>query len=383
MKRFTYVCADPGVPLPGMKGASVHVASLCKAFQKHNLLGQIHTVRAEASNIHGFPLVTIDLPPRRKHKSVEDRENRLVLARLEHDGEIPDFIYERYSLWHPGGLYLARKLQVPFILEVNSPLPLETRQFRQLANEPLAEGLTRLLLREADGVVCVSEEIAQWVVSERKHDHGVKVIPNGVDEDLFDPKNAIRPDELPGKQIPLIGFTSTFRPWHGTEDLLESFRILVKEHKSPAHLLCIGDGPERSSFMQIAEDLQLQDRIHCPGNLPHEQINHWLSSCSIAVAPYPKLEDFWFSPIKIFEYFCCGLPVVGSNVGQVRDLISTDRGDLVAVGDHHSMALSMKKLLSAPETAQKIGENARRWVLKNATWKIRASQVLDLLEEIR
>ncbi|MGE4618522.1 MAG: glycosyltransferase family 4 protein [Planctomycetota bacterium] len=383
MKRFTYVCADPGVPLPGMKGASVHVASLCKAFQQHDLVGQIHTVRAEASSIHGFPLIPIDLPPRRKHKSVEDRENRLVLARLEHDGETPDFIYERYSLWHPGGLYLARKLQIPFILEVNSPLPLETKKFRQLANEPLAEGLTRLLLREADGVVCVSEEIAQWVVSERKHDYGVAVIPNGVDEDLFDPDKAKRPEELPGEKTPLIGFTSTFRPWHGTEDLLESFRILIKEHKSPAHLLCIGDGPERSRFMQIAADLELQDRIHCPGNLPHEQVNHWLSSCSIAVAPYPELDEFWFSPIKIFEYFCCGLPVVGSNVGQVRDLISTDRGDLVAVGDHRAMASSMEKLLSTPEASRKLGENARSWVLKNATWKIRASQVLDLLKEIR
>lgn len=383
MKRFSYVCADPGVPLPGVKGASVHVASLCRAFQRHDLLGQIHTVRAEAGEIHGFPLIPIDLPPRRKHKSVEDRENRLFLARLEHQGEVPDFIYERYSLWHPGGLYLARKLKVPFILEVNSPLPLETRSFRHLANEPLANGLARLLLRDSDGIVCVSEEIAQWVVSERGHDKGVKVIPNGVDEELFDPEISQRPEELPPEEIPLIGFTSTFRPWHGTEDLLDAFKTLVYQFQSPAHLLCIGDGPEKSRFQEVASSNGLADRIHCPGSIPHEEVNNWLSSCSVAVAPYPQLDEFWFSPIKIFEYFCCGLPVVGSEIGQVKDLISSDHGTLVPIGDVESMALGLKKFLDDPKTSTTVGQNARRWVLNSATWKIRASQVLDLVEEVR
>lgn len=383
MKRFSYVCADPGVPLPGMKGASVHVASICRAFQKHKLEGQIHTVRAEAEQLHGFPLIPIDVPPRRKHKSIEDRENRLFLARLEHQGEIPDFIYERYSLWHPGGLYLARKLQVPFILEVNSPLPLETQRFRQLANESLARGLARLLLRDSDGIVCVSEEIAKWVISERGHSEGVKVIPNGVDEELFDPGKLERPAELPPIDVPLIGFTSTFRPWHGTDDLLSAFNILVNELKSPAHLLCLGDGPERSRFLQTAEEMGIAEKVHCPGSLSHDQIPHWLSNCTVAVAPYPQLDHFWFSPLKIFEYFCSGLPVVGSDVGQVKELIGKEFGELIPIGDLKSMAISLKKFLDSPEEAKKRGSLAREWVLNNATWKIRASQVLELVEEVR
>lgn len=383
MKRFSYVCADPGVPLPGMKGASVHVASLCRAFQRHGLTGQIHTVRAEAEKLHGLPLVPIDLPLRRKHKSIEDRENRLFLARLEHQGTIPDFIYERYSLWHPGGLYLARKLQVPFVLEVNSPLPLETQRFRQLANEPLARGLARLLLRDADGIVCVSDEIKKWVVSERGHDAGVKVIPNGVDEELFDPENSNRPAELPPKNVPLIGFTSTFRPWHGIEELLSAFSILVNDLQSSAHLLCIGDGPERSKFEEAAAKQGLSERVHCPGSLPHDQVHHWLSSCSVAVAPYPQLDHFWFSPLKIFEYFCCGLPVVGSDVGQVKDLIPEEYGDLIPIGDQKSMAISLKNYLDSPDTTRQSGSMAREWVLNNATWKIRASQVLELVEEVK
>lgn len=383
MQRFCYICADPGIPLPGTKGASVHVASLCNAFNGHGLEGEIHTVRAKSDALHGNPLMAIDLPPRRKHKSLEDRENRLFLSRVDQVSGVPDFIYERYSLWHPGGVYLARKLGVPFILEVNSPLPLETRQFRRLANEDLADGISRLLMREADGIVCVSDEVASWVISERLHSRGVKVIPNGVDEQKFQPSAKNRPSALPPPGTPLIGFTSTFRPWHGIEDLLEAFRILVKDLNSPAHLVCVGDGPTRGDFLKHAERLELVDRIHAPGRLDHEDVGDWLASCDVAVAPYPELEEFWFSPLKIFEYFGCGLPVVGSDVGQISKLLASGRGHLVPVGDFHAMSSSIHSLLNDPEAAKETGECARRWVLKNATWKIRAREILDLVEAVR
>ena len=382
MKRFSYICADPGIPLPGRKGASVHVASLCRAFYRHGLTGDIHTVRGECAELDGIPIRPISVLPRRKHKSLEDRENRLFLSRVESVIEKPDFIYERYSLWHPGGVYLARKLGVPFILEVNSPFPLETKRFRQMANESLADGISRLLLREADLVVCVSEEIAKWVVSERLHSAGVLVVPNGVDELLFHPEVENRPATLPGPETKLIGFTSTFRPWHGTEQLLDTFQYLVKELKSSAHLVCIGDGPERLKFLDQANRAGLADRIHAPGKLHHLDVNNWLASCDVAVAPYPNLDDFWFSPLKIFEYFCCGLPVVASAAGQIHDLLAEDRGALIPVGDSKQMATSIHHFLENPQHAQDVGQRARQWVLENATWKIRAAEILEQIKAL-
>ena len=74
MKRFTYVCADPGVPIPGAKGASIHVASVCRALQRAGLTGDVFTIRPEAQTLEGLPLHAIKIPPRRKHKSLEERE---------------------------------------------------------------------------------------------------------------------------------------------------------------------------------------------------------------------------------------------------------------------------------------------------------------------
>ena len=383
LKNFSYICADPGIPVPGQKGASIHVASICKAFSQLGLGGDLYTIRPEGEKLGTIPIHAMELPPRKKHKSIEERESRLFLARLDHIDEVHDFVYERYSLWHPGGLYLARKHQVPFVLEVNSPLALESKKYRQLANENLATGLSRLLLREADVVVCVSKEIQDWVVSERGHQEGVILVPNGVDQDVFKPSATKRPDSLPPDNIPLIGFTGTFRPWHGIQDLLTSFEYLVKDLGSDAHLLCIGDGPEKPAFEVNVQQKGLMDRVHFTGSIPHSAVGEWLGHCNLGVAPYPEMEEFWFSPLKIYEYFSCGMPVVATNRGQIGDLVIDGRGTLADSGDTRMFAEGMKKELSRLKVEPNAGDLCRKWVLENATWQMRAQQILAAVESVR
>ncbi|OUU23745.1 MAG: hypothetical protein CBC13_04840 [Planctomycetia bacterium TMED53] len=383
LSNFTYICADPGIPVPGQKGASIHVASICKAFRQLGLGGDLYTIRPEATELEGVPIHEMELPPRKKHKSVEERESRLFLARLDNVETVHDFVYERYSLWHPGGLYLARKHEVPFVLEVNSPLALESKKYRQLANENLASGLSRLLLRESDVVICVSKEIKEWVESERGHSEGVELVPNGVDQEVFKPSDSKRPSNLPPNDVPLIGFTGTFRPWHGIDDLLHSFEILVKELGSDAHLLCIGDGPGKHAFEVSVQNKGLSGRVHFTGSIPHSAVGSWLGHCDLGVAPYPQMDEFWFSPLKIFEYFSCGLPVVATDRGQISELIKEDRGALITPGNPAEFAKGIQKVLSRLDQQPDLGKKCRDWVLNNATWKMRAQQILKAVEAIR
>ena len=383
LQNFSYICADPGIPVPGQKGASIHVASICKAFSQLGLGGDLYTIRPEGEKLGSIPIHGMEIPPRKKHKSVEERESRLFLARLDNVDEVHDFVYERYSLWHPGGLYLARKHEVPFVLEVNSPLALESKKYRQLANENLATGLSRLLLREADVVVCVSKEIQDWVTSERGHQEGVLLVPNGVDQDVFTPATTTRPDSLPPNGVPLIGFTGTFRPWHGIQDLLSSFEILVKDLGSEAHLLCIGDGPEKPAFEVNVQQKGLMDRVHFTGSIPHQAVGEWLGHCDLGVAPYPEMEDFWFSPLKIYEYFSSGMPVVATDRGQISDLVIDGRGSLVESGNTQMFAEAIVHELERLKEEPDLGTKCREWVLENATWKMRAQQILEAVEAVK
>ncbi|MGE3163963.1 MAG: glycosyltransferase family 4 protein [Planctomycetota bacterium] len=381
LNRFAYVCGDPGVPIPGHKGASIHVASVCKALRRRGLDGEVHAVCAEGSELHGLPIKPISLPERRKRKSVEEREARLFLASLGSSLSLdarPDFIYERYSLWHAGGLARARDLGIPFVLEVNSPLPIEAQRFRSLANPALAEGLAQVLLWEADAIVCVSEEVAQWVEKRRGHREGVWTIPNGVDPEIFFPNPGVRPPELP-QQSPLIAFSGSFRPWHGLDDLLDAVRILA-QRIDDVHLVCVGDGPTRLAAEERARDLRIEHRVHFTGQLPHHEVPRWLQGADVLVAPYPVLSDFYFSPLKIFEFLALEIPVVATASGQIPALIpDRERGFLCAPGVPDALATRIEDVIRSPSEARAIAANAREWVLRNATWEARVG---DLLQRI-
>lgn len=380
MRRFSYICGDPGIPLPGHKGASIHVASVLKEFHRRGLEGEVHAVRAEGGELSGFPVRPIRLPPRRRRKSVEEREARLFLASLGSSLDLverPDFVYERYSLWYAGGLARARELGVPFILEVNSPLPVEAQRFRSLANPALADGVAQTLLWEADAVVCVSDEVAAWVEDRRGHARGVWTIPNGFDPELFHPERGPRPEELPPEGVPLLAFAGSFRPWHGLDGLLDALRI-VADRVPDVQLLCIGDGPERIGLEERARCLRLEDRIHFTGQLPHEEVGRWLASADVAVAPYPSLREFYFSPLKIFEFLATGLPVVASATGQIPELVPDgERGFLCTPGNPAALADTIERVLRDRDGARSVAEEGRRWVLENATWEARVGAILD------
>jgi len=383
MKRFAYICADPGIPLPGAKGASNHVASVCRALRDAGLHGTIYAARAEGSTLEGFPLEPLPPDRERADETAAGREVRHFLTGLRRDLEVPaacEFVYERYSLWHVGGLALARTTGVPFVLEVNSPLPDEQARYRALVHEQLACGVAELLMRQANAVVCVTPVVAQWVRELRGTESGVWVIPNGVDPTLFSPDGDANASDA---AEPTIAFCGSFRPWHGVGDLLEAFRIVVAEHVPRARLLCVGDGPLRGEFERSVRDAGLGSRVHVTGLVPQEEVPRWLRRARIAVAPYPRIDDFYFSPLKIYEFLCMALPVVAAATGEIPSLVrDREHGLLYEPGRPRELARALAYLLNHESEARAMGARGREWVLQNATWSRRVDTLLSGIETL-
>jgi len=380
LKRFAYVCADAGVPIPGNKGSSIHVESVCRALVRRGLDGTVHTIRPAGATLCGLEVLAIEAPAAPPRETTADREARLFLASCHAvpvDAEC-DFIYERYSLWHAGGLARARSLGIPFVLEVNSPLTVEAARYRTLEHRRLAEGLAELLFREADGVVCVSQQIAEWVAHRRGHDRGVWEVPNGVDTELFTPRGAAPAAPEPDGDGPLVAFVSSFRPWHGADDLLDAFRLVLDGGIPDARLVCVGDGPLRESFEKKVLAAGLARSVHVTGMLPQAEVAAWLRRARVAVAPYPRLEEFYFSPLKIFEAFAMGLPVVAADLGQVRRLLAGgERGLLYEAGNVTELAAALRHLLTDRDRARRLGHAGRSWVLEHATWDHRVASIVE------
>lgn len=356
MSRVAYLCGDRGIPLPGSKGASHHVVSICRAFIDEGWSGSLHTLRATEEIAGGMP--TRPLEP------------DAVLATR------PDLIYERYSLWHEGGIELADRLDVPLLIEVNAPLPDEAQRYRDLADADRARDVARRLFARADGLVCVSDEVAAWTRTLGAPQARTRVVPNGVDPDLFRPQPTRHP-ELPGPETPVIAFAGSFRPWHGLPHVLDALTLLERDHGIVAHLLCVGDGPAREPLAEAAAAAGVATRVHLPGAVPQQALRDWIGAADVGVAPYPALDAFYFSPLKLYELMALEIPVVAAELGQVAGILDDGRfGIGYRAGSAADLARALAACLSDRAAARARAQDARAWLLDHATWRHRLREIL-------
>jgi len=102
----------------------------------------------------------------------------------------------------------------------------------------------------------------------------------------------------------------------------------------------------------------------------------------VGVAPYPQKSEFYFSPLKVYEYMAAGLAVVASRIGQLSELIEDGtNGLLCPPGDALALAAAIDRLRRDPELRLSLGNAARRAVLREHTWEAVVRQVIDLARD--
>jgi glycosyltransferase involved in cell wall biosynthesis len=168
-------------------------------------------------------------------------------------------------------------------------------------------------------------------------------------------------------------FTGSLRPWHGLDTAIEAMWRLP----SDVHLVVAGDGAVRSTLQRRAHELGLCSRVHWLGQVAHRRIPLVLASCEVALAPYPALREFAFSPLKLYEYLAAGIPVVASSIGQIPQALDGGRlGMLAAPGDPESLAGGIADVLADSKSAAARAELARAYAMAGHGWTTRAQQVL-------
>ena len=396
--RLAYLCADRGVPLDGVKGASIHVRAVADALTgRGHELTMLSARPGERAGRHRWPVVDVgyDRSLKQLKRSMVAaggdpqlaRETYAMLLNLRADEALRelerrrplDAVYERYSLWSWAGLRFARRHRRPLILEVNAPLVRETGEWRRLELAPMASAVERQVLRGADAVIVPSRELADWLAAEVGRRRYTRVIPNGFDEALFR-----RPAPLPaaagrlrGRYV--IAFVGSLKPWHGVEVLLGAFERLLPRVPE-AHLLVVGDGPLREE-VERARDRLGEDRVTAAGAVEHSRVPGWLACADVAVAPYPRLDSFYFSPLKVVEYQAAGLPVVASSCGQLDRLIADgDTGRLVPPGDSDGLADALVDLHRDPALRRRMGDRGRRRAFRCSGWSAVAAHTEAVIE---
>lgn len=381
--RIAVVCTDTGIRVPDTKGASLHLMAISRAFA-----GIGHEVLLVAVAGHGSApaevrAVLVPHPGWSTGIRREVRKLRTVRRTVQLAGHAvkdfgPDVVYERLSLFGTAGRLLASATGALHVIEVNSLIAEEEVRWRGLRLAAVARTIERTTLERAGLLVAVSDELAS-AIRDRVPGRPTVVVRNGVDASAF-----VRlPDRLSARTFlglpldrPIVGFAGSLRPWHGVDVAVEALARL------PGVILAVAGGGELRSWLEeLARRRGVDDQTRWFGEIPHGLMPGFLAALDVALLPYPPLDGFAFSPLKLFEYLASGVPIVASDLGQIRDVLEGGRwGRLVVPGDPFALADAIREILHDPDDSRERAARARSTTLEAHSWEQRARYLTEVVE---
>lgn len=299
--------------------------------------------------------------------------------------EKPDCVLIRPGLYDILPVWIKGTLKLPLILEINAPLYAERKMLYRMRGKPgnlsvMFNVFEIMAWKNADAIYVVSAALKNMIESRLKETSSkIKVIPNGVDLDNFDKLQASDVSRRP--DLTNICFVGSFHPWHGIDLLIDAFKDVCAQ-TSLARLIIIGDGLNRKQMELKARLDNLEDKVIFTGRLSNDETVRRLKSMDILAAPYCFVENFYYSPIKIFEYMASGKAIVASDIGQISEVIEDGKDALLVKPESKTeLVQALLKLIGSKDLRVKLGSNALQ-KSKNYTWEKTAKELLDLAEQI-
>jgi glycosyltransferase involved in cell wall biosynthesis len=295
----------------------------------------------------------------------------------------PDVLYERYNLFLLAGLMLKRRLGIPMLLEVNSPLVQERMQHSGgLALPWLARWAEGAAWRGADVVLPVTRVLAGHVKAYGVPDERIVVIPNGINETHFaaapDPTLAKTERGLSGKLV--LGFTGFVRDWHGVDRVIAW--MATQDAPANAHLVVVGDGPVRADLEAQARQLGLADRVTFTGVIHRDQVPNWVAAFDIALQPAVVA---YASPLKLMEYLVMAKAIVAPSTPNLCEVLTDNQNALLFdPADPRGFETALTRLCADANLRLRLAAGAYATIAKlDLTWAGNASRVAALAEKLR
>ncbi len=375
-------------------GQAVHIRALQRAFRETG-----HTVEEVGLVEQGADAPSQTQPGRSKWAWVT-RLPRFMLELAEYSYSLvarrrivaaarrfqPDFIYERYAFGNFGGVAAARQLNLPLVLEVNSPLVDELNLTRGLTLKRLARRIETGILNGASIICVVTRVLGDLLVELGADPDKILVTPNGVHPAAFDydslggrallTPRARRAFGLNGERADgevVLGFVGYFRAWHRLDLVLE---MLAQPGFEALRFVIIGEGPVEAELREQAVQLGVAERVHFAGPKPHDQIPVLLPGFDIALMP---AINAYASALKLHEYMAAGLAIIAPDQPNLKEVVTDNVSALlVPPGDLAALQGAAARLLAEPELADRLGAAAQAAIhTQGLTWQANAHRVID------
>lgn len=234
---------------------------------------------------------------------------------------------------------LARKARLPVVAKVHGS------DIRMLEGDPKRQRLTAEAMGRANGVIAVSQDLANRVIGLGARADRVRVVYDGVDASVFHPGPKAEARQTLGVQPdgPMLLFIGNLVPVKGLDVLLNALGSL-KQQGQPFSLYLVGQGAQRAELEAQAARLGLSDRVKLLGPRPHHELVTWYQAADLFLLP-SRSEGV---PLVLLESIACGTPFVATAVGGNPEIAPFGRSGLVPSEDAPALARAIVEQLAIP-----------------------------------
>ncbi|MBR2526678.1 glycosyltransferase [bacterium] len=279
-------------------------------------------------------------------------------------------------------LSAARELGVPFYYEVRG-----LWEVTKLSKYPEWENSVDCffekyyearICKEVDGVFTLTTPIIDELESRGVDRNKVHLCPNCANVSLFNPTG--RDAKLAKKlKIPdnvvTIGYLGTLQMYEGLDDLMQACAIL-KNKGIDFRLLLVGgianiDRTNYKKYLEnVARKVGIKDKLIMPGKVPPTEVPKYYSLMDITPFGRKSLPVCeMVSPIKPLEAMAMEKTVVVSDLAALKEIVQdNETGLYFEKGNIESYAETLEKAIKDKDLRERLGKNARKWIVENRQW---------------
>jgi glycosyltransferase involved in cell wall biosynthesis len=275
---------------------------------------------------------------------------------------------------------LARRLDVPFVLEIRDLWPQTLIDMGMHPHHPAVVGfgvIERYLYRNADKIVTLLPNASDYFVSRGAQPNDITWIPNGVDMELMG---------LPQAPTSHDVFAVIYAGSHGLSDALDSVldaaAILHAEAKGRFRFRLIGDGPHKRDLRRRVEKEGVFNVVF-DDPMPRQHIFSTLQNADafILTAKKTDLYCYGISPNKLHEYMAAARPTIFAGNSHNNPIAEADAGITVAPENPRAIATAVSALAAMSSDERfSMGLRARRYVEEHHNFTTLANRLEQVLQ---
>jgi glycosyltransferase involved in cell wall biosynthesis len=333
-------------PVPEHPLLGIFVKEHARAAARHAEVAVAHIDRDDDANrIHvadghddEFPSVRVRYPSSPALLSYASNVAAAALAyrRLRKRGFVPDVIHAHFFLAGVPAVLLGRMLRKPVVLTEQWSVFLPDDP---MSLSPTMQRVARFAFEHAHVVMPVSGALRDGIKSiAAKAD--LRVVPNVVDTTRFHPTKA---DARNGAPQRLIGVGGLYEA-KGWEYLIEAVALVARTRRD-FRLDLVGDGLLRGDLEGLVKRLGVGELVAFHGWLPKDEVAERLRSSDLFVIT----SRYDSNPCAVIEALASGVPVVGTAVGGIPDMVADGMGLLAKPRDPESIATRIEAALDERE----------------------------------